>query len=399
MLISVIIPVYNEEQYLAQCLDSILQQDFNEYEIICVNDASTDKSKEILNSYVAISDRIRVVTHSQNKGLSCARNTGLLNAKGKYVIFVDADDMIMQGALRDLYGVVEKNCLDILYYNMLKINEDVVPYHNVTNKIYEYEGIFTGRELFCRFSENKDYKIEVWRQVLKREFLIINNLFFYEGILHEDNLFSFLCAMKANRVMNINREYYIYRQHNGSIMHTKNGKRARSIYILLAQIFTYWNINIFSERENKAIADYFQRLYDQYEYDQCFNDRKEIEFGSEAEKSLYAMLYREKRNKWFELTDEQVNSLNRFSHVIVYGAGRAAKEVIEALRNRGIEIEKVVVENVKENPQYFCNIKVTDYREWENRLDTCVVIGVSRKYAGGIEENLKKIGLTNIIRP
>ena len=83
--ISIIVPVYNVEMYLRDCLDSILNQDYSDYEIICVNDASTDNSREILCEYAVKYSKIRIITHLENKGLSAARNTGIANAKGKYL--------------------------------------------------------------------------------------------------------------------------------------------------------------------------------------------------------------------------------------------------------------------------------------------------------------------------
>lgn len=398
ILITVIIPVYNVEQYLAQCLESVLQQDFKKYEILCVNDASTDSSAEILNTYAAKYENIRIITHAHNRGLSGARNTGLVHAQGKYILFVDSDDMIVQGTLQELYEAAEKKQLDIVYFNLSKIFEDDVFQRNAIKKNYEYNGLYTGRELFCQYSNNNDYKVEAWRQFFNRDFLLKNDLRFMDGILHEDTLFSFLCAMKAERVMDINKTYYIYRQRKGSIMYTKNEKRARSMFVVLTEIFTYWNGNGFSEEENLAIAKYFQGLYEGYRYYQSYgHEDSTLEFGSEAERTLYRLLNGSRKNKWLELTEAQIDFIQMNSRVFVYGAGKGANEIIETLKKRNIPIESVVVENTKENPDYFCNIKVMDYKELKNCSDACVIIGVTKKYADGIEDNLRRIGVDNIV--
>ena len=93
--VSIIIPVYNVKNYLGQCLESVIQQDFIDYEIICVDDASTDNSGNILDAYEKQYDMIQVIRHTKNRGLSAARNTGLEQATGKYVWFVDSDDIIL----------------------------------------------------------------------------------------------------------------------------------------------------------------------------------------------------------------------------------------------------------------------------------------------------------------
>ena len=98
-IISIIIPIYNSECYLDECLKSVLQQNFNNYEVICIDDGSEDNSREIVKKYAERYEFIKIIFHEKNRGLSAARNTGLKNACGKYVLFLDADDMIVPETL------------------------------------------------------------------------------------------------------------------------------------------------------------------------------------------------------------------------------------------------------------------------------------------------------------
>ena len=108
--ISIIVPIYNEEKYVKQCLESLINQDFDEYEIICIDDHSTDNSNQIVREFQKISNRIKLILHSSNQGLSSARNTGLKAAHGEYVLFVDSDDMLLDNALKIIYkNMQEKN--------------------------------------------------------------------------------------------------------------------------------------------------------------------------------------------------------------------------------------------------------------------------------------------------
>ena len=112
--ISVIIPVYNVEKYLSQCLDSILNQTFKDFECICVNDGSTDKSLAILQEYVNKDDRIKII-NQENKGLSGARNSALKIVNGKYITFIDSDDFVTIDYLEKLINIAEKEDSDIVY--------------------------------------------------------------------------------------------------------------------------------------------------------------------------------------------------------------------------------------------------------------------------------------------
>lgn len=114
MKISIIVPVYNVEQYLAECLESLVSQDMSDYEIICIEDCSEDNSMSILKEYAQKYSNIKIIRHTTNKGLSAARNSGIKAARGEYLQFVDSDDMLVKGACKKLYNNAKK-VMQILY--------------------------------------------------------------------------------------------------------------------------------------------------------------------------------------------------------------------------------------------------------------------------------------------
>lgn len=120
--VSVIVPVYNVEKYLSECLESLINQTLSDIEIICVNDGSTDDSRNVLERYAASDKRIAVVNQT-NKGLSAARNSGVKTARGRYLYFLDSDDFIDRNALEYLYQEAEKYRLDILYFDGVSVWE------------------------------------------------------------------------------------------------------------------------------------------------------------------------------------------------------------------------------------------------------------------------------------
>lgn len=203
--VSVIVPVYNVEKYLLECLDSICNQTLSDLEIICVNDGSTDSSLEILKRYAAIDNRI-VILSQTNGGLSVARNTGIKFAKGEYIYFCDSDDKLDIKALEILYNRAKNDDLDMLYFDAeaffenTDVEKQFVSYKTYYKRKNDYQGIYTGKKLFNELLKNKDYLPSVCINFLKTNFIIKNNLIFEPGILHEDNLWSFKCALLAERV-------------------------------------------------------------------------------------------------------------------------------------------------------------------------------------------------------
>ncbi|MDE6527932.1 MAG: glycosyltransferase, partial [Muribaculaceae bacterium] len=121
--ISVLIPVYNVERYLSRCLDSVLAQSFTDFEVICVNDASPDTSAILLSAYAAADPRIRIITHPSNLGTMATRKTGYMNAKGKYIFFLDSDDYLPNRTLEQLISAARKTGKDIVIGQRFLINQ------------------------------------------------------------------------------------------------------------------------------------------------------------------------------------------------------------------------------------------------------------------------------------
>ncbi len=398
--VSVIVPIYNVEKYVAQCLESIQRQTLDSFEILCIDDQSTDNSMKIVEKYAAIDNRIKIIKHNKNRGLSAARNTGLENAKGKYIYFLDSDDMIIPETLEELFICAEKNELDEIYFNMKKVYEsELKELEGVYKKIYyDYPEIYTGQELFCLFTQDQTNKIEVWRQFYRRSFLLENKICFYEGILHEDAIFSFLCAMKAKRVMNINKEYYLYRQRKNSIMYSLNENRAKSMYIVLTKIFIYWNTHVFSDEVNKAIRFYFEGLYSNFSYyKDCCKMGERLGVGTYAEKSLYALLLK-KEQRYATLSEAKILKLKKEKHIIIFGAGRAARQIIQTLQKENISIDAVAVSDTEVTAENICGLKVKKIDELlEYKTSSIVVLGVTKKYCKEVEEQLINLGFENLM--
>ena len=222
MMFSIIIPIYNVEKYLSECLDSVLNQTFSDWEAICVNDGSADKSSDILEEYAARDPRFKVITQP-NGGLSSARNTGLEAAKGEYVIFLDSDDWLELKALEVLASKISSE--DLLCFSGRRFFESEGRYHPADELLErDYQ---SGMDYYNDNAlKSRDFAfVCVVLRAYRRAYLEENGLHFQEGIFHEDNLFTPLACYHARKVTTINDCLYDYRVRSESITTTVNPKR------------------------------------------------------------------------------------------------------------------------------------------------------------------------------
>ena len=219
MKVSVIIPIYNVERYLAECLDSLVNQTLEDIEIICVNDGSTDSSKHIIEEYCQKDSRV-ILVDKENGGVSSARNAGLQKVTGEYIAFVDSDDYLDDHALEYLYSEASKDDLDQLYYAAEVFYDDCHEheYSFSYQRKGDYSKVTTGRDLFVKLIANWEFKPVVVLALNKAEFIKKHGLTFLEGFIHEDNSFTIQSMFFAERVRCINEALYKRRVRKDSIM-------------------------------------------------------------------------------------------------------------------------------------------------------------------------------------
>lgn len=214
--ISIIIPVYNAEQYLEQCLESVINQSLKEIEIICVNDGSIDNSLRILEEYSRKDNRI-IIINQENGGSSKARNSALQIAKGEYCLNIDSDDWIEQGYLEAMYEKAKKDKLDMVISDVIlayKKNKKILKDIKIEKKLDGYLWI----KLFLKH-QAMGY---TWNKLISRE--KIGNLRYNENIFYwEDVNFLMKLALRCKKIGKIDRAFYNYRQGEN------NGSRKKSL--------------------------------------------------------------------------------------------------------------------------------------------------------------------------
>ena len=218
--ISVIIPVYNVALYLDEAIGSVVGQSFKNIEIICINDGSTDDSLDILIKWAKTDDRIAVYSQ-ENHGLSVTRNVGLDRARGKYIYFMDSDDILMPDALRIAFDKIEELDLEVLCFNAEHFSDEFPDRDDLVRvRKHEYEGVFCGLDLFVLMNQNKEYRSSVWMYLYRKSFLSENSISYIDGILYEDRPFSIEVYIKARRMSCISDTLYKRRIRSGSITST-----------------------------------------------------------------------------------------------------------------------------------------------------------------------------------
>lgn len=218
-LISFIVPVYNVEEYLPACLDSLVQVDIHPIEIILINDGSTDHSGKIIDLYATLYPYI-IKIHQPNKGLSATRNRGMRLASGDYIAFVDSDDWLIGNQIVQLYQTAVQNNVEMVLGNTLFFYPSgyaMNPYSKIPDHIVMK--ILSGKKCFAELMHENILPPMACNYLYKRELLLSTHVFF-EPVLHEDELWTPIVLCLANRAIVTNINFYGYRQRDQSIMHT-----------------------------------------------------------------------------------------------------------------------------------------------------------------------------------
>ena len=215
---SFIVPVYNTEKYLKKCLDSLVNQTYKDFEIIVVNDGSTDKSSSIISKYQKKYKNI-IVIDKENEGLSMARNRGVQKSSGKYIIFVDSDDYVSNKLLEEVDKKIDDS--DILRFQIATEDEE----YTKINKYHE-EGFesMRGYDAF-KYLSSYHFVEPAWCYVIRKNYYIENKFSFKRGVYHEDFGLIPYVIYKARKVKSIDFIGYYYIQRNGSIMNNNDYKK------------------------------------------------------------------------------------------------------------------------------------------------------------------------------
>lgn len=239
--VSVVIPVYNVEDFLNECLDSIVNQTLEDIEIICINDGSTDNSLNILNEYAQKDDRFTILSQ-ENGGHAVATNNGMKLAKGEYLYLMDSDDILSLNALEDTYKVAKEKDVDFVIFQSTNYYMDTNEYIKKENYSMNRLADFVGDKVF-NWKDIKDYIFTItvtpWSKLYNREFVEKSGAKFPEGLIFDDNVFFWEVLFSAKRIT-FHRDYLFTRRWYSSSSTKAGDKRfidSLTIYNMVWDVF------------------------------------------------------------------------------------------------------------------------------------------------------------------
>ena len=357
--ISVILPVYNAENSLHFCINSVLRQSYHDFEIICVDDASTDSSLEILEYFTKKDSRVKIIKNDFNQGSGYSRNCGLNVAKGEYIFFLDADDWIDFNAFEVLIKKADENDLDLLFFNEINFHGETYDFSmsNLDDElITKYEN-----KVFNHFDLDKkdlfNLSNNIWNKLYRKSFLEDNDMqFCNENLAYENIPFFYKVMVSADRISVITGMFYNYRE-NDFLFGKSNNEKIFDIFNI------YWNVlDVFIK--NKQLYQYYKRVLLNYifsnlemKYDLIHDELKErffIEIQSLFHNFIkYYNLYWDLLenvdskilNKFsFDDVVERINNPPKLSIVVpVFNTEDYLPNVLESIVNQTIGLENIEV--------------------------------------------------------
>ena len=262
MKLSIIIPVYNVEQYLQSCVQSVITQTYQNLQVILVNDGSTDLSGVLCDQLAQQDSRMQVV-HKKNGGLSDARNAGLKVATGEYVAFLDSDDVyLLNDGLEQLMALAQAEQPDVLLFQAV----DVYPNHQSIRKAYDEAWIVshTGIEMFHQLVRTQSFNMSACFQLVRRNLLEQHQIYFEKGLLSEDVDWSLRLWRHVSKVRAINLPLYGYQHREGSISTTYTIRNLHSyeyIFVKFVQLYKERVVNEATELYWQTTMGYLAQMY------------------------------------------------------------------------------------------------------------------------------------------
>lgn len=296
MKASVIIPVYNVSSYIERCLLSVLNQSWQDTEVILVDDCTPDNSMERAAAVIASHPRgstVRCLAHKQNKGLSAARNTGIHQAAGDYVYFLDSDDYLPEDSLQLLMEAAQQYFSDFVIGNY-----QLVGGNSWAPPLTLPGGLYEGNPTILTEYLRGNWYVMAWNKLVNRSFLLRHELFFQEGIIHEDDLWSFKLACLARKMNVVNKTTYHYCVQPDSIMRAPSLRNLECRVAVIGYLYDYIRSSQTLLQE-RAVYIYFETLkakyFDRILYfskDEAFRFQSYLSFRQKKYVSAFKALFK-----------------------------------------------------------------------------------------------------------
>ena len=244
--VSVIVPVYNVEEYLEKCINSLINQTLQDIEVIFVDDGSTDESKKIIEKYIQNNPKKLKYLYKENGGLSSARNFGIPYAKGDYIAFLDSDDYIEPNMYEDMYNVAIKENSDMVECDFI--------WEYPNKQKYDCGEIYNGKK-----EAIEKARVVAWNKLIKREIIENTKIEFPFGLRYEDVEFFYKLVPSLNKISFVKKYFIHYIQRGNSIVNTQNSK-TKDIFKVFDNVFEYYKNNNYYEQYKEQLEYSYIRL-------------------------------------------------------------------------------------------------------------------------------------------
>lgn len=276
MIVSLILPVYNVAPYISRCLKSVMDQTYiGPMECILVDDCGEDDSMEIARQLISQYQghiAFRILSHDHNRGLSAARNTGIRAAQGDYLYFLDSDDWIEPQCIASMVSLVERYPgVELVQAGAIAHGGEAKPWLDLSKSpLPEYvQGLSEVKPIMLN---RKRIPVTAWNRLVRRDFLLHNNLLFQDGLLHEDELWTFMLAKHLNSLAVMKQNVYHYEQRPSGLMSVQDVQKGQSLISIALQM-----IETIDEHSTHRTIDYIRRFIHLYSFN-IYNESQRLSF-------------------------------------------------------------------------------------------------------------------------
>lgn len=398
--VSINISVYNTEKYVSRCIESIIGQGLENYELIIVDDCSTDHSYQILKEWERKISQIKLFQNEKNMGAGFTKNRGMNLCTGKYICFVDSDDWIKEDSLKKLLEMAEELNCDAIYYGEESRKEERTEDDDATQKLTIKKIYANGIELFENMPDQKKVTVSVCHYFIRRD-AIDKRVSFSENTINDDWIFTvfFLCSIE--KIIVLENDLYVYYQRISGSISSKVKKTSMIKEIFNHAIYIWRNIENTNDDINRVKTKCFLHMMidihndfilRKHNSEMEYNEIKSIinkdqEIKGLFEKSRYLSAYG-------DVCNNKIEELKQVKRVYIYGTGNYGIDTYRVLYMYNISVDGFVETHKKNNMMF--NVPVYSLDEFvEKKIKEITIIAVSDKYKNEIFALLEKNNITN----
>lgn len=396
-LVTIIIPIYNVENYVTDCINSVKKQTYKNLQVICVDDCSTDNSYSIVKILTANDSRFSLVRNEANMGLSYSRNVGMKSATGEYILFLDPDDWLEKDTINFLVEHATKKYFDVVLFGFQKRDcesNDVIG--SVTHS--SCKEFVTGLDCLEYVYQNKEVNVSACCKFWRKDFLKEHDLQFYEGIVYEDTLFFINTMRCAKGIYMTSKALYNYRIRSDSISHAEGvykKNQLKSYIIIYAELLYLLKKYAHENRVNGIICSRLNLFANKITniIDMC-GQMPDVEFDNVYYQRIHEMLSFFPPSPYIYIRhitdDDKLKLLEK--NIYIYGAGQIAKEVIAELECHDVAVKGLIVSGRDVTSFGKYSVQCVDDVTLCKGKDL-VILGLSRNFHREIMDKLSRCGV------